>query len=346
MGSRDRFADKDLSFDDFMSRMGVTPIPEKSQPVSRRGRSSPPPQPTPAQRSTKQHDAAREAFARPASSRPTAGALVGRVEELEQQLSAARSSLAAEQDARVRVTAQLREAESVRDQAVGQSESLQHQLEQLQLQLGHLKRRLRGDEAPAPQLESVLELRGVKGPDEAAFLIRGLLETRQLRGLLEQLQAEDPESLRAWLEDRVALVCEAHRELAPTGRAPLLVPPRRCEACGGTDIKRAIRLFIDAALINGMTRLTIVGGAAKHHRMLRELVEHRALRLQLAPNLASRTPSQIRSDLENSDAVIVWTRGELSEHVAQYSDGGAKIIVCEQESIARMLAEAAERMQR
>jgi hypothetical protein len=44
--------------------------------------------------------------------------------------------------------------------------------------------------------------------------------------------------------------------------------------------------------------------------------------------------------------VIVWTRGELPEHVARYSGGTARLVVTEQGSIARMLADAAERLQR
>ena len=340
MGSRNRQADKDLSFDDFMSHMGVTPIEKRSSPKER-GR------PTKKQRQTAQRRAAETAFQSPAPApRPTANALVGRVEELEQQLASARSSLAAEQDARRRLTEQLSEVERARDHAIGQSETLQLELEQQQLQLEHLRRRLRGDAMASPQLEEVLEQRGLKGPDEATFLIRGLLETRQLRGLLEHLQTEDPTSLRTWLEDRVALLCEKHMPMVPSGRTPLSVTPNRCEVCGGSELKRAIRAFMDATLINGLTRISIVGGSAKHHRMLRELVSHRALHLQFAPNLASRTASQARSDLNNSDLVIVWTRGELPEHVARYSGGTARLVVTEQGSIAQMLADAAERLQR
>lgn len=344
---RDRY-EQDLSFDDFMNKMGVTPISAKKAPDKSRGRSSPPkPKPTRAERKAQQRQAAQDAFAQPApAARPAAGALVSRVEELEQQLAAARSALTAEQDARQRATDQLREAEAARDNAVMKAESMQRALEEQQLQLSRLKRRLRGETVATPQLDDVLEQRGVKGPDEAAFLIRGLLETRQLRGLLERLQTDDPEALLSWLEDRVALLCAAHQGSAPSGRAPLVVPEKRCEACGGTDIKRAVRGFLDATLLNGFTRVSIVGGAAKHHRMIRELVQHRALHLQLAPNLAGRTDSQIRSDLEHSDVVIVWTRGESAEDVARYTGGPARVVVSDQDAIARMLADAAERMQR
>lgn len=340
MGSRNRQSDKDLSFNDFMNQMGVTPIDKRSSPKERG-------KPTKKQRQAAQRRSAEAAFKTPApAARPKANALVGQVEELEQQLASLRTSLAAEQEARRRLADQLSEVERARDQAIGQGESLQLELEQQQLQLEHLKRRLRGETSTSPQLEEVLEQRGLKGPDEAAFLIRGLLETRQLRGLLERLQTEDPASLQTWLEDRVALLCDTHRPMVPSGRTPLSVPAKRCEVCGGSDLKRAVRAFLDATLINGLTRISIVGGSAKHHRMLRELVQHRALHLQFAPNLASRTASQVRSDMNNSDAVVVWTRGELPEHVERYVGGTARLVVTNQGSLAQMLADAAESLQR
>lgn len=279
-------------------------------------------------------------------------ALVGRVEELEQQLSAARSALAAEREARHRLQDRLRELEESRDRAVGQAESLQLLLEEQELQLRRLKRRIAGSEqgeAAAPPLIDVLERRGLKGADEAAFLIRGLLQTRQLDGLLERLQADDPDLLRGWLEDRVALLCSAHAELAPSGRAAITVPPSRCEVCGGSELKRTVRHFVDTCLIHGLTRVSVVGGSPKHHHMLRNLVQHRALRIQLAPSLEQRTPSQVRSDLDNSDVVLLWMRGARPELSAQYTSGAggaARVLISEQDSLARLLAEAAEQILR
>ena len=348
----------DFAFDDMMAQLGVRPIgkepPKKATPP-------PPPKkaaPSPQERAAAQREAARKvlqpepAAAPVAVVAPAASELVGRVEELEQQLSAAKAALAAEREARLHMQERLRELEAARDRAVGQAESLQRDLEEQELQLRRLKRRLAGtagdDAAPAsPQLSEVLERRGLKGTDEAAFLIRGLLQTRQLDGLLDRLQADDPDLLGAWLEDRVTLLCSSHAELAPSGRAGISVPPPRCEVCGGGELKRTVRHFVDTCLVNGMTRVSVVGGSPKHHHMLRGLLQHRALRVQLAPSLEQRTASQVRSDLDNSDVVLVWTRGERPELAEPYQVGGpARVVVGAQDSIVRLLADAAEQLLR
>ncbi|MEL6349262.1 MAG: hypothetical protein AAFV53_39540 [Myxococcota bacterium] len=354
--------DGDVTFEDLMSQMGVRRMgnrPTRSKKKSKRTaakpqksvqKKPPAPPPPPNQRTQQQRDAARQALQpapQPRTQRPTASQLASQVEELQQQLSAAKTNLNAEREARQRLSLRLQQLESERDGAIGRAEGLQLELESQELQLNRIKRRLTNAEEPgSPRLEDVLEQRGIKGADEATFLIRGLLETRQLGDLLVRLQTDDPAALLHWLEDRVVLLCDAHHEMAPGGRSPLKVPKKRCEVCGGSDIKWAVRLFLDACLLNGMTRVSIVGGTPKHHRMLRGIVQHKGLHLQLAPTLSNRTPSQVRSDLENSDVVILWMRGEPAELAAQYQNGPTRVIVTEQGSLATLLVEVAERINR
>ena len=79
-----------------------------------------------------------------------------------------------------------------------------------------------------------------------------------------------------------------------------------CDTCGGSDIRREARRFVDACLNHGTTRVTIVGGSPKYHRQLRELVQHRVLKLRLVPGDARRSLRQARDDLRGSDLVIIW----------------------------------------
>ncbi|MFT5683776.1 MAG: hypothetical protein ACI8RZ_004708 [Myxococcota bacterium] len=337
--------EKDVTFDDLMSQMGVRRMgrvvksPQKLRDKPKEHT------PTPKQRADSQREVARQVLqAPPAPARTTATDLVGRINELERQLTAVHSALNAEQEARVQLKVQRDVLQEERDAAISRADEIERRFEEQHLHLDRLRRRLSGAEAPAsPRLVDVLEKRGVEGLDEASFLIRGLLASRQLDGLISVLQAEDSTALLAWLEDRVALLCESHTELLPPGRAGLTVPAKRCEVCGGSEIKRSVRDFIDGLLVNGMTRVSIVGGSPRGHRMLRQLVQHRGLKLQLVPYLSRRTPGQIRSDLDNSDVVLLW-QGTGIPQSEQYSGGPARVISVEHRSIARFLGEAAEQL--
>lgn len=335
--------DEDITFDDLMSQMGVRRMGRAvSREQKAREKQRPP---TPQQRAETQRAAARKALQAPqAPARATATDLVGRINELEDQLAAARAALSAEQEARVQLKVQRDALQEERDSALSRADEMERRFEEQQLHLDRLRRRIAGSEAPAsPRLVDVLEERGVEGLDEASFLIRSLLAARQLDGLISVLQAEDPIALLAWLEDRVALLCEEHSSMLPPGRAGLTVPVKRCEVCGGSELRRSVRDFIDGLLINGMTRVSIVGGSPRGHRMLREIVQHRGLKLQLVPYLSRRTPGQIRSDLNNSDVIIVWQGADIPQ-AELYAGGPARVIQVQQRSIARFLGEAAEHL--
>jgi len=341
MAPTQKYTDDDITFDDLMSQMGVRRMGKPSG--RKKAREKPP---TPQQRANQQREAARKALQAPAPApaRGTATDLVSRIDDLEQQLAAARSALSAEQQARKGLQAQREALQAERDVAISRADELERRVEEQQLNLDRLRRRLSGSAEPtSPRLLDVLEKRGVEGIDEAGFLIRGLLASRQLDGLINMLQAEDAEALLSWLDDRVALLCESHSDMLPSGRAGLTVPARRCEVCGGSELKRSIRDFVDGLLVNGMTRVSIIGGSPRGHRLLRQLVQHRGLKLQLQPYLARRSAGQIRSDMEHSDVVVLWRGGGIPQS-EQYVGGPAQVIHVEERSIARLLGEVAQRL--
>ena len=77
--------------------------------------------------------------------------------------------------------------------------------------------------------------------------------------------------------------------------------------------------------------------------MLQKIVQHRGLKLQFVPYLSRRTPGQIRSDLDNSDVIVVW-QGAGVPQAEQYVGGPSRVIQVQQRSIARFLGEAAEQL--
>ena len=144
------------------------------------------------------------------------------------------------------------------------------------------------------------------GADEQATVFDGLARQGKLRTFVDQLAPTDAERLTRWLDEHTVLLGDCGDCPGADARAVLRVPRSRCEVCGGSDIRREARRFVDACLNHGTTRVTIVGGSPKYHRQLRELVQHRVLKLRLVPGDARRSLRQARDDLRGSDLVIIW----------------------------------------
>ena len=155
-------------------------------------------------------------------------------------------------------------------------------------------------------LPELLSRRGILGADEQATVFDGLARQGKLRTFVDQLAPTDAERLTRWLDEHTVLLGDCGDCPGADARAVLRVPRSRCEVCGGSDIRREARRFVDACLNHGTTRVTIVGGSPKYHRQLRELVQHRVLKLRLVPGDARRSLRQARDDLRGSDLVIIW----------------------------------------
>lgn len=218
-----------------------------------------------------------------------------------------------------------------RDEVSAHRASLQRAMERLQ------------SEAPerSASARALLEARGLVGDSELDLILRGLGDLHEGAGLIELLSATDVEAAQLWLEDRVALVC-ASCTAAP-GRAVLSVPPARCDVCGGSDIRRAVRRFQDAALLSGLGRVVIVGGSPQYHRQLRALVNDPRITLNLIPGDRRRTSRQVAADEAGADLVIVWGATMLDHSLSQlYGRHGGRVITIPHRGIARMLERATE----
>jgi hypothetical protein len=130
-------------------------------------------------------------------------------------------------------------------------------------------------------LMTLLEMRGIRGPDEARGVLEALAQARLTDALLGELVVRRPDRIAPLLRDKVLLSCG--RPECPTipGLAVLVVPAERCDACGGADVDRARRRFQDACLVHGILVVGVVGGSVRDQRLLERASTHHRLALRV-----------------------------------------------------------------
>lgn len=218
----------------------------------------------------------------------------------------------------------------------------------------HLEAELRaaraGTASPSRlRLADALQQRGLSARTEADMFLRAIADARLGQKLVEQLLTEDPSELDDLLVEDVALIGACPACPRPAGRAVVEVPRPRCDVCGGSDIQRTVKDFIQSALLSGITRVVVVGGSAQYRRTLRELVPKDRVRLTLVPGDKRRLQADAREDLRNNDLVVVWGATELnhavSENYTRLPEGAAKVWTINHRGIAGMLTELSVRLQ-
>jgi len=310
--SRRKKGGKDSAFDDLMSAMGVRRLDDGKGRSRRRG---PPPPPRDPEAPTE-----KIAPVSPTENKPTSASSrlaeptvpVERVapgepaDPFAQERATLEARIAALEDT---ARAHTLESEGLRDQAT----ILQSSLDEARAAVHHadavLDARRRSGESP-PSLAQMLTERGLLGSDEARMCIAALSEARLLDSLLTELEPRLLERVRSLLDGRIQLLgdCERCPRDLP-GRATVTVPPARCEVCGGGDARRLVRDFHSAVLMQGVRSVLIVGGSAKAHQQLRQLLDHHRLQLHLVP------ASVGSSAIERSDvgAALIWVGGGADE---------------------------------
>ena len=149
---------------------------------------------------------------------------------------------------------------------------------------------------------------------------------------------ENTEMAREFSENFVFVCGEC---TAPARRSAIPVPAARCEVCGGVDMERAVRKFIDATLINGRLRIVVVGRETKHHRMLRDRVSDPRLVLTQVPGNVRRDLGQAQTDVDHADVVIVWDADTLPTELRTIYEGAEIGGVIEACPLGQFLASAA-----
>lgn len=133
-------------------------------------------------------------------------------------------------------------------------------------------------------------------------------------GWLEKIIGEPLLSEALELRDELAhafvRVCD--RCEAPAGQTSLPCEPSSCTICGGFDVAREARRFLDAVLINGRLRVVLVGRDTHHQRLIRGAISDKRLVLTQIPGNTKREVSQAQIDVDHADAVIVWDPASVS----------------------------------
>jgi hypothetical protein len=191
--------------------------------------------------------------------------------------------------------------------------------------------------APGPTLGSILSDWGFETADERAEL---LMMDGWLERVISTPNLGEAEAMKAEIAEKFVRLCgDCH---PPAGRTPLTIDRERCEVCGGFDLDREARRFLDAALINGRLRVIVVGREIKHHRMVRDRVGDPRLVLTLVPALAKRAPEQARTDVEHADAVVIWDPESIQVELYDVYRGAPRVGEVPPGSLGAFLSAAAE----
>jgi hypothetical protein len=342
---------KDLDFDALMAQMGVRKLDEAGGSARQRSRAKPArTEPRKSRAPQKAGGSAAPKASAPSRKRsPGSGSrprstgsasparLELRVAELERVLTQERE--------RVRgLEAQLAAAEAARQDALTAQQEAQERADAKDHAHRAVQRRLSALQADASQPVSLarrLRERGLRGPSEAALLVRTLDEVGRLPELLELLAERPGEDLAAFLDERVALLGDCAACPVPEGRAVVRLARERCEVCGGADIRREVRLLEDECLLHGLRRVTIVGGSPKYRRQLKQLFTDPRVSVRLQAGNVRVTSKKARQVMEGSDLVVIWGATILDHSVSdlyQVREGDrARLVRLAVRGIGRMI---------
>jgi len=324
--------DDDLDFEAMMRRDGVVPLAgERASPRADR------PAPAPA--------AARPAAPSEPAAPPRAVEPVAAVAALEGEVLTARARILALESELHTLGERLARAEARADAAEVRARSAEGQVRSLES-----KRDRQPAPAPTPDplgVTAALAARGLEDAESQGRAVAALAVDRDGRSLLGRLSATDAGGLRAFLERRLALVCDAPS--CRTLKAAVIcdVPPARCEVCGGSDIQRAARAFEEACLAAGFRRVRVVGGSPSYHAQLEALFPRRGpsrspIELILVRGDARVPLERAKAHQRRDDVVIIWGATELDHATSgAYRAAHGRVLVVPHRGIARMLEIAA-----
>ncbi len=198
------------------------------------------------------------------------------------------------------------------------------------------------DAARVPSLRELLAERGLMGEDEEAEALIAVLRSRRLGVLASSLVPSDLARLRRLLVERVVLHCGRKGCPVPGGMAPVVVAEARCEVCAGSNMARGFARLSEALMLNGLRRITIVGGTVGYHRHIRQGIDER-IEVKLVEGTRRRTRRQADRDVDGSQLVVVWG-GSLDDAAVHslYGAADVRVLRVEQRSMGGLLQELTE----
>ncbi|MFK7930572.1 MAG: hypothetical protein AB8H79_20470 [Myxococcota bacterium] len=196
------------------------------------------------------------------------------------------------------------------------------ELEQARQALDDRAAALDAREAGGIPLQDLLARRGLSGVDEQGRALDALARARLLDSLAPRLRVLDPAPVVAVLQERLVLSSGPVDDLP--GVAVVQVPADRAEVPGGAQLKRARSDLAGEFLLNGLTRVRLIGGGPVALRLLRAGVDER-VSLELVPS-KSRDEAQALTDVADVDAVVLWDVDESPQATEAY-DGSDVVVV-------------------
>jgi hypothetical protein len=190
----------------------------------------------------------------------------------------------------------------------------------------------RRETALGTSLVELLVRRGLVGPDEQERALASLATTRHLRSILPALRTTDPESVERLLADRVVLSAE------PTtlpGAAVLVVDADRAELPPAETLGRELSAVSEQLMLQGLRRVTVVGGPARWHKLLREGIDDRVeLRFRAA---GVRGRADAEADVTRTDVVVLWATPVQEDGRAVYATSRAIVVEVPQADVGALV---------
>ena len=196
-------------------------------------------------------------------------------------------------------------ANTQRDAALKKVKTLRTKVKRLNAEVERLQ--AAADE-PSPSVTDKLHAWGYTTREDRQIIA---MTDGWLERVLTEVNGPDETALEHAMADHFVRVCS--RCLTPEGHTALPTDPEGCICCGGYDLIRETRRFLDAVLINGRLRVLVIGRDAEHQRLIRDQVVDSRLVLTQIPGTSRREPMQAQVDVQHSDAVIIWDPSSVSD---------------------------------
>lgn len=242
--------------------------------------------PTPKRRKVAAANRPRRALPPPAKPSRTAAVALERVEALERGIELANTQ---------------------RDAALKKAKNLRLKVKRLTAETERLQAAL---DTPKVSVAERLAAWGYASHEDRQIIA---LTDGWLERVLTEINGPTEADLERAMADHFVRVCS--RCATPEGQTGLPAAPEFCRCCGGYDLTRETRRFLDAVLINGRLRVLVIGREAGHQRLIRDQVVDSRLVLTQIPGTSRRDAAQANVDVQHSDAVIVWDPASVAEDV-------------------------------
>jgi hypothetical protein len=172
-----------------------------------------------------------------------------------------------------------------------------------------------------PELEALQEqvasLEAALAKAEAVHLEAAGILNAQIATLTAAQQNVQSDLEAARLQQQVLRLCDDCPRVS--GVMMIKVEARDCDACGGADLYKAVRQFLDACLVNGRLRVLVVGRDNSAHALLRSVVHDSRVKLTQFPvSGGAKKGARVSVDATGQDVVVMWgpsaqgvVRGEI-----------------------------------